>query len=139
MKSILLVFVSILFPLYVFSAPAQSSFTCTVDKYPGAAFTFVVTALGKDNVSLVGSEKESAFSSNTNDVDIKLLVELFNSADTNIEMIDQGLKIFGDMDGCDTAKFVLYADSGFTRGYIDVKHSCSDDEPWYSKVHCTVK
>jgi hypothetical protein len=45
-----------------------------------------------------------------------------------------------DSDGCDYGNLYLYANSNYTKGYLDIKHNCSGPErkKTYSKAFCKV-
>lgn len=104
-----------------------------------------VDQLYSDNILLnytfyTAYDEEAAFSYKGGD--LEWLWDLALSADGQYIYKDKksNLVYSMDSDGCDYGVLYLYENSGFTKGYLDIKHTCSGPEltKTYSKAICTI-
>lgn len=126
-----------------FSALASvSTFTCKLEKYPRASFTFKMENLGKPGMTFLNADPDddysAVFTTRSRNQDIIALVDTLNGQGGDLRIGNDRISFFGDAAGIDFAYLDLFKNSGYKNGFVRMEFNFGNDKQ-YSKVRCSIK
>lgn len=126
-----------------FSALANvSTFTCKLEKFPRASFTFKMEDLGKPEMTFLNADPDddysAVFTTKSRNYNIITLVDTLNGQGGDLRVRADRISFFGDSAGIDFAYLDLFKNSGYKNGYVRMEFDDGNDKQ-YSKVNCSIK